>query len=61
MTFKGGVGIMLQGWGADGAMPVDDDGGSNVVIQARRKGSKVVAGASLTGVPIHILHRDNGE
>ena len=52
---------MMQGWWADGFMTADANGVSNIIIKARRKSEKVVAGASLTGVPVHILFRDNGE
>ena len=60
-TIFQGYNAMMQGWWADGFMTVDPNGVSNIIIKARRKSEKVVAGASLTGVPVHILFRDNGE
>ncbi len=43
-------------------MDVGADGSSNLVVKARGYPEKTqsVAGASLTGVPVNILHRDNG-
>ena len=55
-----GYNAMVQGWWADGIMTVDNDGNSNLVINARRQSKTMVAGASVTGVPLHIVLRDNG-
>ena len=51
---------MMNGWWAAGDVTVDEEGNSNLVVKARRKSSVTIAGASLTGVPIHLLHRDDG-
>ena len=57
-----GYNSMLGGWWADGVMTVDADGNSNVVVKERSnsKANREVSGSSLTGVPLHIVHRDNG-
>ena len=56
-----GFNAMLDGWWAAADMTVDSDGNSNLIMKSRRPSEEVyVAGASLTGVPLHILHRDDG-
>ena len=58
-----GYNSMLGGWWADGVMTVDaSTGDSNVVVKERsnNKANRKVSGSSLTGVPLHIVHRDNG-
>ena len=51
---------MLQGWWAAIDMLVDEEGNVSLYCKERRGDEVSVAGATLTGVPMHIVHRDDG-